>query len=103
MIAQMVVVIAGEQREDEATPQFAEVARDIVAELPDVISQHRRHQGALGYTQQTGRRDEWDADFSRSVKTGNDGDTLTAHRHQPVFRDLDEPKHFCGSTLVKRQ
>ena len=86
----MVVVVAGEQRENEATPQFAKVAGNIIAELTDAIRQHGvSTKVALGQSQQAGRGDEWDADFSRTIKAGDDGDALAAHWHEPMFRDLD--------------
>ena len=43
MIAQMVVEVAGEEREHEPTPQFAQVVRDIVAELADAIYNQPGH------------------------------------------------------------
>jgi hypothetical protein len=58
--------------------------------LTDAVRQHGvGTKLALGQSQQAGRRDKGDADFSRTIKPGDDGDALTPNRHQPVFRDLD--------------
>ncbi|HEY5041950.1 MAG TPA: hypothetical protein VIK53_08100 [Verrucomicrobiae bacterium] len=61
-----------------------------MAELADAIRQHGvGTKVASGQTQQTGRRDERDADFSRAIKADNDGDALTTNRHEPMFGDLN--------------
>jgi hypothetical protein len=39
MIAKVVVIVAGKERKDKATPQFAEVTRDIIAKLADAVGQ----------------------------------------------------------------
>jgi hypothetical protein len=90
MIAQMVVVVAGEQREDEATPQFTEVAGNIVPELTDAIRQHGVGTGlALGQTQQAGRRDVRDADFSCAIKSGDDGDALAKAQDEKIKESVE--------------
>src|SRR5450756_2895250 len=90
MVAQMVVVVAGEQGEDEATPQFGEVARNSVAKLADAIRQHGvGTRFALGQTEQAGRRNERHTGVVPTIKTGDDGDALAAHGDEPVFRDLN--------------
>src|SRR6185437_10646082 len=41
VVAEVVVVVAGKKRQDKASPQFAEVASDIVTKLTDAISHER--------------------------------------------------------------
>src|SRR5277367_1927778 len=90
MIAEMVIVVAGKQRENEATPQFAEVVGDIVAKLADAVSKHGvGTRIAVVQPQQAGCGDEGYAICSSAIKAGDDSDALIAHGHKPVFRDLN--------------
>ena len=41
MIAHMIIVVASQKREDQATPQFAEIPGNVIAELADAVSQLR--------------------------------------------------------------
>lgn len=41
MIAEVIVVVARQERKDKTSPQFAEVAGDIVPKLPDAVGQLR--------------------------------------------------------------
>ena len=90
----MVVVVADEQREDEATPQFAEVAGDIVAKLANAVGQETAGADITLVQPQKGCRDERDALFSSAIKAGDDGNALPTHWHEPMFRNLDAC--LCG-------
>src|SRR6185437_1347382 len=89
------------------SPQFAEVASDIVTKLTDAISHERvRTQITWSQAQQTRCRDKRNSVFSHAIKAGDDSDTLPAHRHELMFRDLDarlfgegERKNFARSNV----
>ena len=90
MIAEVVVVVAGKEREDETTPQFPEVTWDIVAELPDAVREQRVcGLIALGQCQQSRCGNERNTVSAHAIKSGDDRDTMSANRHEPMFRDLN--------------
>src|SRR6478672_3167874 len=90
MIAEVVVVVAGKERKDEPSPQFAEITGDIVAELTDTIGQQRvSARIALGQPQQGRSGNERNAAFACAIKSGNDRDTVSADRHELMFRNLN--------------
>ena len=95
MIAKVVVVVAGKEGKNEATPQFAEVASDIVAKLPDAIGQQRVSTWiCLGETQQSRSRNKRNTIPANAIKPGDDRDAVSLNRNEPVFRNLNA--RLCG-------
>lgn len=83
-------MVAGKERKDQASPQFTEVAGNIVAELTDAVCQHGVSALiTLGQSQQCRRRNERDAIAAHPIKPGDDRDTESADRHEPMVCDLD--------------
>src|SRR6185503_11229541 len=90
MIAEVIVVVAGKERKDEASPQFAEVAGDIVAELPDAVSQQGvSSRIALRQSQQCHGGNERDAILSGAIKSSNHRDAVSTDRYETMFRHLN--------------
>src|SRR6266568_2762657 len=92
MIAEVVVVVAGQQRKDQASPQFAEIDWNIVAELTDAV----RQQGvgawiASRQSQQCHRGNERNAILPRAIKSSNYRDAVSTDRYEPMFRHLNAP------------
>src|SRR5438105_14601734 len=90
MIAEMVVIVAGKQRKDEASPQFAEVAGDIVPELPDAVGEQRvSARIALRQAEQGHGGNEGNAILADAIKSGDDRDAVSNDRYEPMFRRLN--------------
>jgi len=94
----MIVVVAGEQREYEPSPQFAQIARNIMAELPDAVRQHRVSTSlARRQTKETRRRNKRHTILPRTVKPRDDSYALFADRHALMLSNanaslLSEPE-----------
>ena len=90
MIAEVIVVVAGEERKHQASPQFTEIARNIAAELADAIGQQRvGARIALRKSQQGRRGNKRNAVLARAIESGNDRDTMPIDRHEPMLRNLN--------------
>src|SRR5437016_2118159 len=90
MIAEVVVVVAGKQRKDQASPQFAEIAWNIVAELTDAVGQQGvSSRIALRQSQQCHCGNERNAVLAGAIKSSNHRDAVSNDRYEPMFRRLN--------------
>jgi len=90
MITEVVVIAAGKQRKNEASPQFAEVAWDIVAELPNSIGEQCVSAWiALRQSKQGHGGNEGNTILAGSIKSSNHRHAVSAYRYEPMFRHLN--------------
>src|ERR1035438_7144802 len=107
MVAEVVVVTAGEERKEEPPPEFAQIARNIMAQLANGIGQQRVGAWiAWGESQQAGTGNKRNAARAGPIKAGDDRRAVPAHGHQLVldnadagFRSQCERQHFAAGNV----
>ena len=90
MVAEVIIVIARQQRKDHPTPQLAQLQSHLITELTDTVGQHGV--GALlsmNEPQETVGRDEGNPLPAVPVETGDDRDAPSLGMHPSMLGDPD--------------
>jgi hypothetical protein len=81
MVPEIVVVVAGEEREEEATPEFAQILPHGFTALTDAIGELGVGAGLpRSESEETVGGEERDASRADPVEAGDDGDATSAAR-----------------------
>lgn len=90
MVSEVIIVVAGQQREDETPPQFSEISRDVMPELTNGIGNECVGAGVIRWQAKQSRcGNERNPLILFAVKPGYHGNAVFAHLHEAVLRDLN--------------
>ena len=90
MIAEVIIVVASQEREDEAAPKFTKISRNVMPELPDSISEQCvGSRVALCETEEGVGGKKCDSMIAVPVEPGDDGDRFAFNIHESMFRDTN--------------
>ena len=107
VVAEMVIVVAHQQRKDKSSPELAQISPNVVAELADAVGEHCiGPRLALGESEETVGGKEGNPVGPVAVESGDHRDAAALGVHKPVFCHADasfrcqrERENFTGGDV----